>query len=378
MKHFLWILVLLAGCSASRKTTGDTAVQFGQLKLIGERDLPFNLNFRNTTVGGLSGIDYDRARDQYYLICDDRSSINPARYYTAKLYFNSNGIDSVAIVDVQTLLQPDGTPYPPTTRTPLLTPDPESMRYDPVANRMIWTSEGERTIRGKDTIIANPSINIIAPDGRYIDSIPLPRNLLMQRIAKGPRQNGVLEGSTFSGDHKTFFVSLEEPLYEDGPRAETMPNDAWIRIYRFDMAGKSNTAQYAYKLDPIAHPSNPADAFKVNGVPDILWAGDEQLLVMERSFSSGNLACTIKLFLVDLSQAENIIHHPSLKEQPPVKPLVKKLLLNMDSLGMYIDNGDGMSFGPDLPNGHKTLILVADNNFAALEKTQFFVFEIIP
>jgi hypothetical protein len=50
----------------------------------------------------------------------------------------------------------------------------------------------------------------------------------------------------------------------------------------------------------------------------------------------------------------------------------------MDALGMYVDNVEGMTFGPDLPSGHKTLVLVADNNFSALEKTQFFVFEIIP
>jgi hypothetical protein len=326
MKHFLWILVLLAACSSSKKATVDAAVDFGQLKLIGVREVPHNLNFRNTTVGGLSGIDYDKTSDQYYMICDDRSSINPARYYTAKVFFTANSVDSIAITDVHTLLQPDGTTYPPTTISPLLTPDPESLRYDPVTNRMIWTSEGERITRAKDTVIANPSINIISPDGKFIDSIPLPKNLLMQRFAKGPRQNGVLEGSTFTSDHKTFFVNVEEPLYEDGPRAETIPNDAWIRIFRFDMATKINTAQYAYKLEPIAYESNPPEAFKVNGVPDILWAGNEQMLVMERSFSTGGrngLACTIRIFLVDLSKAENIISNPSLKEKPPGRPLVK-------------------------------------------------------
>ena len=50
----------------------------------------------------------------------------------------------------------------------------------------------------------------------------------------------------------------------------------------------------------------------------------------------------------------------------------------MDTLGIYIDNVEGVTFGPDLPNGHKTLIFVSDNNFSALEKTQFLLFEIIP
>ena len=56
----------------------------------------------------------------------------------------------------------------------------------------------------------------------------------------------------------------------------------------------------------------------------------------------------------------------------------KKLLLNMDSLGIYVDNVEGVTFGPTLPNGHRTLVLVADNNFQFFEKTQFFLFEIVP
>jgi len=31
-----------------------------------------------------------------------------------------------------------------------------------------------------------------------------------------------------------------------------------------------------------------------------------------------------------------------------------------------IDNIEGMTFGPDLPNGNKTLLLVSDNNFSSL------------
>ncbi len=50
----------------------------------------------------------------------------------------------------------------------------------------------------------------------------------------------------------------------------------------------------------------------------------------------------------------------------------------MDKLGIYIANIEGVSYGPLLPNGHQTLIFVADNNFRATEKTQFLLFEIIP
>jgi len=99
---------------------------------------------------------------------------------------------------------------------------------------------------------------------------------------------------------------------------------------------------------------------------------------MERSFSTGRIPCTIKIFEADISKATNIFKHPSLKENKSFVPASKKLVLNLDNLGVYTDNIEGMVFGPVLPNGHKTLLMVADNNFAAFEQTQFFLFEVIP
>jgi hypothetical protein len=50
----------------------------------------------------------------------------------------------------------------------------------------------------------------------------------------------------------------------------------------------------------------------------------------------------------------------------------------MDDLKIYTDNIEGVTFGPTLPNGHRTLIFISDNNFASFEKTQLLLFEIIP
>lgn len=369
---------MIVSCFTCAATAQKKEEKPGRLHLIGGYVLPHNQLFDGTTVGGLSGIDYDKKNDQYYLISDDRSALNPARFYQAKISFGAKKIDTVAITGVHFLLQPNGKTYPNSKQDPAHTPDPESIRYDPVRNRLLWTSEGERIVREKDTVLENPAITIVSTDGEYIDSFPLPGNLYMHATESGPRQNGVLEGMSFAGNYQTLYVNVEEPLYEDGPRADTVPNNAWIRIFCFDAGSKKNTAQYAYKLDPVAYPANPPTAFKINGVPDILDAGNGKLIVLERSFSTGRLPCTIKIFLADMNGAADISRNKSLIKNPPVKPIAKQLLLNMDSLGMYVDNVEGVTFGPDLPNGHKTLVLVADNNFAIFEQTQFFVFELIP
>ena len=49
----------------------------------------------------------------------------------------------------------------------------------------------------------------------------------------------------------------------------------------------------------------------------------------------------------------------------------------MDDLGIYTDNLEGITFGPLLPNGHKTLLFVADNNFSNTEKAQLLLFEVL-
>jgi hypothetical protein len=354
------------------------AQKISQLKLISEYDVPHNLSFKHTTVGGLSGIDYVPKQKLYYLISDDRSAINPARFYTAKIFFTPTKIDSVVFVGVTTLLAANGKPYPNSKQDPKHTPDPEALRYNPKTNHFIWSSEGERIVNSKDTVLENPAVTIISTDGKYIDTFPLPKNLLMHATEKGPRQNGVFEGLTFADNYKTLFVNVEEPLYEDGPRADITDNNATIRILKYDIATKKCIAQYAYKLDPIAHEAIAKDAFKINGIPDILSIGNNKMVVMERSFSTGRMACTIKIFEADLNDATNILNTASVLNKNKIIYAKKKLILNMDDLGIYVDNVEGMTFGPDLPNGHKSMIMVVDNNFSLLEKTQFFLFEVIP
>lgn len=372
MYKFLFLLL-------SFSTSFFTAnAQISKLKFLSEFDIPLNKQFKNTTIGGLSGIDYDNKSNLYYTISDDRSAINPARFYTVKIVIKNNKIDTVIFVDVKYMLQKNGKVYPNSKQDPYHTPDPEDIRLNPTNDLLYWTSEGERIVKENSAVLENPAITIITKNGKYIDTFPLPDNLKMHTIEKGPRQNSVLEGLSFTKDFKTLYVDLEEPLYQDAPRADLKDNNPFTRLYKFDVASKKNIAQYAYKLDPIAHPAITKSAFKINGIPAILSVGENKLLVLERSFSTGIMQCTIKVFLTDLSKATNIIHNPSLKENKDFVPAAKKLLLNMDNLGFYIDNIEGVTFGPTLPNGHKTLVFVSDNNFNFLEKTQFLLFEVIP
>jgi hypothetical protein len=59
-------------------------------------------------------------------------------------------------------------------------------------------------------------------------------------------------------------------------------------------------------------------------------------LVVERSYSTGTQACTVKVFLCDLNNATNVTDYIPLESKIQIS--FKKLILNMDDLGIFIDN----------------------------------------
>ncbi len=375
---FLFVITLMTACISRKPPISAPDNSFGKLVFLSEFDIPFNQSFNNTTIGGLSGIDYNAQKDEYYLVSDDRSAINAARFYTAKIRIANGKLDTVIFSAVTSLLQKNGEVYPNSSEDPYHTPDPEALRYNPVNHQFTWSSEGERIVEDSRNILQDPAIIIMDTLGRTIDSFALPAQLQMRADEEGPRRNGVIEGLSFADNYQTLFASVEEPLYTDGPRADVEPNNALIRIIKYDTKTRKPAAQYAYALDAVAYAPNPAGAFKVNGIPDILSIGKNKLLVIERSFSYGRLPSTIKIFIADLGNATDISGIASLVKNPPASLVSKKLLLNMDSLEIYTDNLEGVTFGPVLPNGHKTLLFVSDNNFSKIEITQFLLFEIVP
>jgi hypothetical protein len=371
----IFSIVLLTSCATSKKISRQNNI--GSLNFINEYNFPNGRQVNGTTIGGLSGIDYDPKTKQYYLICDDPSARGSSRFYTAKINFTEKGIDSVEFTGVTILKNRNGLPYPDINKDRIHSADLEAMRYDPTRNEMIWCSEGQRRPREKE--LQDAEVVIIAPDGQYKDSFELPANLHVHETENGPRHNSVFEGLSFDEDYSHVFISVEEPLYEDGPKAGTGDSTSWVRLLKYDRSTRKQVAQFAYEISAVPYPANPPGAFKVNGVSDILYIGNNQFIIIERAYSAGRTPSDIRVYLADATGAEDISQNPSLKDQPASKPIRKKLMIDLNkSLDRYIDNIEGVTFGPLLPNGHRTLIFVSDNNFDDKQKNQFLLYEIIP
>ncbi|HUM66400.1 MAG TPA: esterase-like activity of phytase family protein, partial [Chitinophagaceae bacterium] len=170
------------------------------------------------------------------------------------------------------------------------------MRYNPVHDFFVRGSEGQRRIRPVQQL-QNADIVIMDRNGNWMDSFALPPNMLMQPVEKGPRHNSVFEGLDFSENFQRLYVSVEEPLHEDGPKAGTGDSTSWVRIMEFDIPTRKQLAQFAYETDPVPHPANPPGAFKINGISDIMQVGEKKFIVIERAYSVGRVESDIRLFL---------------------------------------------------------------------------------
>jgi hypothetical protein len=121
----------------------------------------------------------------------------------------------------------------------------------------------------------------------------------------------------------------------------------------------------------------PAGQFSVNGLVELLPLNNEFLIAMERSFSVGapGTGNSIKLYEVAVPGATDVNGVDSLQGRlDRVRPARKTLLLDLDELGIPLDNVEGLTFGPRLRDGRRSVVLVSDNNFAATQFTQFLLF----
>jgi hypothetical protein len=335
------------------------------LQFLGEEILPTGLQFDGTEVGGLSSIAYDADADRYYVISDDQSVIDPARYYTFALDVADGNLDpgDVVVTDVTTLLNAAGMPFPAASF------DPEGLALTK-DDELVITSEG----------IANalipPWVRLFALDGQQLADLPVPEAFIPAGSpqTRGVRQNLGFESGTTVGPY--FYTGSEGALVQDGPAAGLgIPSPA--RLLRYNLKTGRPDRQYLYWTDPIAEPPVPVTNFAVNGLVELLALDKHSFLSMERSFSVGapGTGNTIKLYTVEISGARNIGGRASLAGQlGSIEPVEKTLLLDLDALGIPLDNVEGMTFGPDLADGRRTLILVSDNNFAPAQFTQFLLF----
>ncbi len=132
-----------------------------------------------------------------------------------------------------------------------------------------------------------------------------------------------------------------------------------------------------YRVEPVVAPPVPGDAFRTNGLVELLALGEDQLLAMERSYSDG-AGNSIRLFVISTRGATDVrrLKRLSSRRAAGYAPVAKRPLLDLGSLGIPLDNLEGMTFGPPLADGRRTLVLISDDNFSTDQKTQVLAFAV--
>lgn len=348
-KSFLVFIsaALFLSCKSTR--TGETRNL--QVQLLDEYIINKDLQIEGTEVGGLSGIDFDGTN--YYLVSDHPG--NP-RFYKAEIKLQDQLIDTIIISEVIRINNSEV----PLSGEHL---DLEGIRFRPADSTFVLSSEG--SIKNQK----DPMLFSVTSDGEFIASYFIPDNLKAMS-EKEPRNNGTFEGLAESYDKKGYWVAMELPLKTDGPKPKLIRTKSPVRITYFDKETKEATKQFPYRLEPIA--KIPWLYFAVNGVTDLLQYAPDKFLVLERGFAAGHgsKGNTVRIYDVDASLATNTIDRNNLRVtfyNPAKKELIYDFKWAKEFLTEgFIDNIEGITFGPTLPNGNQSLILISDNNFNSL------------
>ena len=321
-----------------------------QLRFIGEVTFNSKTTFKETTVGGLSGLTYDSANNQLLAISDNRQ--NP-RYYRYQLKLDEK-IFTLTPTDVIFFKNQQNKPF-----------DIDSLDLEGITltknQTLLVCSEGDYS----NPVKVIPQLLEFNLTGTLIKKHSIQRKYIPTHDAAGIQDNKGFETLSITPDQRTVIIATENSLKQDFGQREITP----IRLIYHDEQLQPNR-EYAYLID------------KKYGLVDLIAFNTEHLITLERYWDKETKKNSIRIFDVKLSEnSTNVINLPSLNAGR-WNAVTKELLLDLDSIvqqlaGKRLDNFEGIVTGPKLKNGNDSLIIVSDNNFSIFQQTIFLAFELI-
>ncbi len=342
-----WMVVSMLALAAPAAAGGPTSIEF-----LGNATLPPETRLDGVPVGGLSGLAWDAASGDFLALSDDRSELGPARFYRLRFELANGrfGDSGLRVLAATPILGPDGRTLPRRSA------DPEGIAYD--EGRLFVSSEGEAKVR------IPPFVAELSPDGHWRRELPLPARYLPDGEERsGVRDNLAFEALTLSPDGRTLIAGLENGLAQESPKAG--PGQASrSRLLLWDLESGEPPRELLYDVEGLTiTPPNPS-ALALNGLVELTAVDGQHLLALERQFVGG-VGVVLRLFAVDLAGASDVAAIDRTAGRTDLVPAAKTLLLDFSALGVPLDNFEGMTFGPVLPDGRRTLFVVSDDNFDA-------------
>ena len=358
-------VLLLGGCSAAQAPRRTVRMDVPR-----RLEVHSGFSFAGTVVGGLSGIAYDSGREVYYVISDDRSAKNPARFYTVRIPLADNRFDELQWVSCTVLRDAGGEPFAPldaAARPPVIPPDPEGIAFDVRRQQLVWTSEGARDVEN----VSRTVVGSLGPAGR--PRRRLPRALPVAARA-GDVGTPVGPACERGAGRPHAHPRRHGPVRRHGGAglrrrrtADRIARGAHTNHPLRHGTGEP-TAQYAYPVDPVT-----AGRDGDNGLSDLVALDADTFLVVERGYGD---RVSARIYRASTAGADDIIGSRSLGADPPVVAMTKELVVDLTAVPEigHLDNVEGMTLGPKLSDGRQSVVLVTDDNFSPRQVTQFHVF----
>jgi hypothetical protein len=326
--------------------------------------IPTKQVFHKTKIGGLSGLVFDSNTQKLFAISDDRGLVDEPRIYqfTLEATLKTFKVEPEKVIFL-TVNESEMSHKTTGSSAKLFAKvlDPEAISMTPWGDFLV-TNEGDMNKRPR----TNPQIFTVNAGGTIMREYEVPKDFLPE--ASGAQKSGVLNNMAFEGlaaspNGKEWMVATEAPLMQD-------PTDS-VRFVRYDMPE-------AWVLKPAKEYKYPLAEKQMNiqtglelqkGVSEVHYLNDHELLVLERlvQISKQGMDLKVQLYRTDLKQADS------------KGKLTKSLVLDFGTFEPKIGriaNFEGMTWGPTLSDGRRTLIFVSDDNFMKSLRTQFLLFAV--
>ena len=360
-------VILLMGCSVPQITAEARTFLNLSLEYLDEYELP-QTEIEGLSVGGLSGLAYDRQSARYWAIADAKK--NP-RAIALKIDLDESGeqprFGQITAEALSPLIEPES------EEGKVITLDPEGIA---VGANQKWYMASEGLGQQNPPLLGQIDLQ----SGNWLDRIPTPTRYLptfsdddASKQIQGIYPNLAFESLTISPDGDRLFTATEAPLIQDAHPESDEPR-SWVRFlhYWVGVGDPYVVAEHVYPLEP------PPIGSVFNGLSEVLFVDPGgHFLSMERAINPLTKSYQVKLYQLAIASASDTITVDQIPESlGGITPIQKQPLLDLSDLGLDLKNLEGMTFGPNFADGSRSLILVSDNGFKQDQATQFLLFKL--
>ena len=381
----------LAGLLLMAVAVNGGNAQAQEIQLLGVGRLPGKMQDRSALeealedgtphnqFGGISGLERVGESDEYLALPDrgpkDGAVDFQTRFHRLKFKVDPKQDPVVAVELLWTTLLKDESGRPLVGRSSAFGGAGQLQRFDP---------EGIRTADEKVFISDEygPFMFQFSSDGKLQKRFQLSPYLSVAKLAADKKEtdlnevgrpsNGGMEGLAFDSSSGTLVGLMQRPLLQDSVRDKKQKPVGTLCRMVVQGIKSDEQRELVYVLE------NPD--YKLS---EILSAGENRYLVIERDGESGNDIEYQRIMEIDLSGATDVKGQVALDKDAVGKtivPVKKRTLIDLldSKFGLkgpsMPEKIEGLAWGPKLADGRRTLIVAVDNDFVTENDSLFYVF----